>query len=48
MRTASDGASGTDPSAENPESDNLGIKPKSREEIPSSSGLGVITLIMIA
>ncbi|GFZ16997.1 hypothetical protein Acr_26g0002670 [Actinidia rufa] len=40
---ASDGASGADSSVDNLESDNLGVKPKLSDEIPSSSVLGVIT-----
>ncbi|XP_057460017.1 uncharacterized protein LOC130750431 [Actinidia eriantha] len=40
---APDGASGADSSVENLESDNLGVKPKLSDEIPSSSVLGVIT-----
>ncbi|XP_057480056.1 uncharacterized protein LOC130767259 isoform X2 [Actinidia eriantha] len=40
---ASDGASGAYSSVDNLESDNLGVKPKLSDEIPSSSVLGVIT-----
>ncbi|GFS40335.1 haloacid dehalogenase-like hydrolase (HAD) superfamily protein [Actinidia rufa] len=40
---APDGASGADSSVENLESDNLGVKPKLSDDMPSSSVLGVIT-----
>ncbi|KAL6995061.1 hypothetical protein U1Q18_005195 [Sarracenia purpurea var. burkii] len=40
---ASDDTSGSDPSVENRESDNLGAEPKLKDTIPSSSQLGAMT-----